>query len=149
MSPSADTRLQVSRVIQAAPEKVFEAWIRPELMKKWFCPEDLRVANVKADARVGGKYLIAMKDEGRDKTFTTFGTYKEIIPNKKLVFTWEWEEPDQAESVVTVTFKIKNGGTEVIVLHERFVDMAEEKGHEEGWTSALENLAKQVFHERK
>lgn len=142
----SQTRLQVSRVIKAERGKVFEAWIKPEFMKKWFCPQELRVAEVTADARVGGKYRIAMKDA--HKTFITFGTYKEIVPNTKLVFTWEWEEPDQAESVVTVNFKDKNGGTEVTVTHERYVDMEGENGHLEGWTSALVNLAKQIFNEK-
>lgn len=139
MTPSG-TYLQVSRFFKAGREEVFQAWINPEIMKKWFCPQDLTVASVKADARVGGKYSISMKDDSRDKIFTTFGTYKEIIPGQKLVFTWEWEEPDQAESVVTVEFKEKNGGTEVVLTHERFVDMEGENGHKEGWTSALVNL---------
>ena len=55
MSPLSETRLEVSRIIQAERKKIFEAWIRPELMKKWFCPQELVVAEVKADARVGGK----------------------------------------------------------------------------------------------
>jgi len=145
--PQAQTRLEVSKLFQAPRETVFKAWIQPEMMKQWFCPEWLHVAAVEAAARVGGKYRISMKDEDRDKTFTTFGTYKEIIPNQKLVFTWEWEEPDQSGSLVTVTFKDKKGGTEVTVLHERYVDMANEEGHLKGWKSALENLAKQLFHE--
>lgn len=144
MSPTG-TYLQVSRVIKAKREKVFEAWTNPELMKKWFCPQDLVVADVQADARKGGKYKIAMKDEARGKIFTTFGSYREIIPNEKLVFSWEWEEPDQNESVVTVEFSDKDGGTQVTVTHERFKDMNGENGHLEGWTSALENLSKQVF----
>lgn len=140
-------RLQVSRIIKAERKKVFEAWIKPEIMKKWFCPQDLDVAEVSADLRVGGKYRIAMKDI--HKTFVTFGTYRQIVPNEKLVFTWEWEEPGQSGSVVTVDFRDKDGGTEVVVTHERFTDMEGEKTHEEGWTSALLNLAQKVFNETK
>lgn len=149
MSPSADTRLEVSRVIRAARAKVFEAWIRPEMMKKWFCPQELVVDSAKSDARVGGKYRIAMKDVDRNKIFTVFGIYKEITPNQKLVFTWEWEEPNQTESLVTVTFRDRDGGTEVAVLHERYVDMEGEGGHREGWMSALENLGKKMAHAAK
>ncbi len=144
MKPSG-TYLQVSRIFQAKREHVFEAWVKPELMKKWFCPQELTVGNVSAEAKVGGKYSITMKDPNQGKVFTTFGTYKEIIPNQKLVFTWEWEQPDQAESVVTVDFKDKNGGTEVTVTHERFVDMKGENGHLEGWQSALVNLEENLF----
>lgn len=144
MNPLA-TRLEISRLIPAPRKKVFEAWIRPELMQQWFCPQDLIVDDVEADARPDGKYFIAMKDMARNKIFKVFGTYKEILPDQKLVFTWEWEEPDQAESLVTVTFKDNNGGTEVKVLHERYVDMADEQGHREGWISALENLEKKLF----
>lgn len=141
----SETRFETSRFIRGKRARVFAAWTEPELMKKWFCPQNLEVAEVSSDARIGGRYLIAMKDEERGKVFTTTGIYKEIVPGEKLVFTWEFEEPGQEESLVTVTFRDKNGGTEVTVLHERFVDIDGEQSHREGWVSALENLELKVF----
>lgn len=138
---AAKDHLQVSVFIQAKREKVFEAWIRPELMKKWFCPENLTPGVVEADVRVGGTYRGSMIDGSN--VYTASGTYQEIAPNEKLVFTHGWEGPDRMETLVTVAFKDKDGGTEVTLTHERFASIEQAKGHEKGWVSALENLAKQ------
>ncbi len=142
---STSMKLKVSRVVRAKRERVFEAWIKPEFMQKWFCPQNLIVDEVKAAARVGGKYRIAMKDVERGKIFTTSGIYHEIIPNQKLVFSWSFDAPDQTNSLVTVTFEDQSGGTKITVLHERYSDMKGEDTHLQGWTSALENLEKQLF----
>lgn len=134
-------RLQLTRLIRGKREKVFEAWTRPELVQNWFCPEGLRVVSAEVDARVGGKYRISMK--GDDDVYTAYGTYQEIVPQQKLVFTWQWDEHDLVETLVTVEFKDKNGGTEITLTHNKFVDPKAVKFHKEGWTSTLENLAKQ------
>lgn len=139
-SQGAQTRLEVSRWIDADRKKLFEAWIRPELMRRWFCPQDLVVDDVEADARLGGHYRIAMKDPVRGKVFTTTGTYTEISPYKKIAFTWAFDQPGQTGSHVTVTFEEKSGGTLVKVLHERYADIEGENTHKQGWTSALEHL---------
>jgi uncharacterized protein YndB with AHSA1/START domain len=136
--------LEVTELIRAKREKVYEAWIRPELMKKWFCPENLRPGQVAMDVRVGGAYRSEMV--GEDETYTATGVYQEIVLNEKLVFTHGWEGPDRVETRVTVLFKDKDHGTEVTVIHERLEDPESLKGHKEGWKSTLKNLGK--FFER-
>ena len=133
--------LKVTQFISGQREKVFQAWIDPVFVKRWLCPEQCRVTFNKADVRVGGKYRESMKC-GAD-IHTVHGAYREIIPNEKLVFTHQWEEPDPTETVVAVKLTDKNGGTEVTLSQHGFIDSPTAKGHEEGWTSALRNLAKQ------
>jgi uncharacterized protein YndB with AHSA1/START domain len=132
-------RLQVTEFIRGKREKVFEAWTRAETMRQWFCPEELSVRSVEADPQVGKGFRISMAG---NEVYTAIGTYREIRPNQKLVFTWRWDEPDAAETLITVEFSDKEGGTEVTLTQERFTDPEQVKGHHDGWTSALKHLAK-------
>lgn len=135
--------LQVTQFISGKRKKVFQAWIDPELVTKWLCPEECRVTYNEADVRVGGSYRESMKCGAA--IHTVHGAYREIVTNEKLVFTHQWEEPNAVETVVAVELTDKDSGTEVTLTQRGFVDAGAAKGHEEGWASALRNLAKQ-FH---
>lgn len=136
-------KIQVSQFVKAKREKVFQAWTNPELIKKWSCPEGLKIGAVEADIKVGGRYRTEMRgDEG---LFTAIGVYQQIIPNEKIVYTHGWEGPDYTETLVTVEFKEKDGGTEVILTHDRLKSEESAKGHEEGWISTLKNLSRNLF----
>lgn len=137
-----NNKLQVTKFIPAEEEKVFEAWTNPEMVEKWFCPEGMKAHLHEWDAKVGGDYGISMIDG--DDIYTTNGTFKEIVPFHKLVFTYEWEdeEEDRVETLVTVELRNQDDGTDVILTHEG-VDPDELKSHEEGWMSALSHLASQ------
>jgi uncharacterized protein YndB with AHSA1/START domain len=134
-------RIRVTQQINASPEKVFEAWTQPALMKKWFCPKNLRPGVTESDVRVDGKYRGSMINDQEGETYTATGEYREVVPGKRLVFTHGWEGPDRVETLVTVEFKSKNGGTEVVLVHERLENEESAKGHQAGWLSTLENLA--------
>jgi uncharacterized protein YndB with AHSA1/START domain len=133
--------LQVTQFISGKREKVFTAWTDQTFVNRWLCPEECRVTYNEADVHVGGKYRESMKC-GND-IHTIHGVYRDIVPNEKLVFTHQWEEPDPTKTVVAVKFTDKNGGTEVTLSQHGFIDASTAKGHEEGWASALRNLAKQ------
>jgi CubicO group peptidase (beta-lactamase class C family) len=75
---------------------------------------------------------------------TTVGVYREIIPNEKLVFTWGWEGPERHETLVTIELSDRDGGTELVLLHERFADQAAADHHGQGWRGCLENLATRI-----
>ena len=120
--------LRVTQFISGKRKKVFQAWIDPELVNKWLCPEECRVTYNKADVRVGGKYCESMKC-GAD-IHTVHGAYREIVANEKLVFTHQWEEPNSVETVVAVDLTDKDGRTEVTLSPKGFSDAAAAKGHE-------------------
>ena len=90
-SAQAQTSLRMTRLIKARREKVFEAWTRPEIIQQWMGPGPVTVTRVPADAKVGGSYRIEMDNAGTK--YVTFGEYLEVVPNRKLVFTWGWEGP--------------------------------------------------------
>ncbi len=143
MATETSLSVHVSRVIRASREDVFRAWTKPELIRKWSCPEDARVLDSQVDLTVGGRYRLAMRtSDGTEHT--AFGVYREIDPPKRLVYTWDWEGDDHSvgETVVTVDFNELGDSTEVVIHHEPFPTVEARDGHAEGWTSCLVNLEK-------
>ena len=133
--------LNLDRHYPVAPEKVWRAWTDPEALKKWWGPapgEPVSLAEL--DVRVGGRFRIVFG--GPDgKLHECAGIYKEVVPNKKLVFTWSWpNSTPERVSVVTIVFQAVGKGTELVFKHEQLFDEAARDGHKRGWTGTLDKL---------
>lgn len=154
----SETTIQISRTINAPRELVFQAWTQPEMLSRWWgVRADYTTPIVEVDLRVGGKYRLGMKDPDQDEPFVVGGTYREILPPEKLVYTWAWEFPghDSApgpqsasesamgpgETLVTVLFHDAGGKTEVSLTHEFFPDQNMRDEHSKGWSGCLDQLA--------
>ncbi|MFO1323974.1 MAG: SRPBCC domain-containing protein [Burkholderiales bacterium] len=139
-----DTRLAIRRTYDAPLDVVYAAWTDPEEMKHWMGPPDADIdAEVTLDLRVGGRYRIVMHAANGD-THRVGGTYREIVANRRLVYTWAWESTPERESLVTVEFRPVGGGTEVLLTHERFADRDARDRHHHGWDGCLDRLARQL-----
>jgi uncharacterized protein YndB with AHSA1/START domain len=135
----APTRLRVSRIFAAPREKVFRAWTDPQALKKWFAPSDKFVTRIpELDLRVGGRYRIEMQLE--DKNNIVVGTYREIRPPEKLVFTGG----AAGDTLVTIEFFDRHGQTEVVLTHERFLTAEARDAHNKGWLGCLDRLQQYV-----
>jgi glutathione S-transferase len=132
--------LRLTRTVAASPQRVFDAWTRPEHLKQWSAPEGYDVTQAEVDLKVGGKYRIEMRSpEGAQHT--AVGTYREITSPSKLVYTWSWEDgPDGGDTLVTVEFLDRDGHTEVVLVHDLFPTDEARADHEQGWTSCLNRL---------
>ena len=142
MTTATDNSLRLTRIIQADPTKVFEAWTDPAKLALWSAPEGMDI-EAEVDLRVGGRYRILMK--GSDGgVFNAVGEYREIDSPHRLSYTWKWEEAgnDHYDTLVTVEFHDLDGATEVVLLHELFPDAEIAGKHDEGWTSCLTRLEK-------
>lgn len=132
-------KLWLSWYINGAPSEVFAAWTQPGLMKRWFCPEGMRVVSLHAEAVPGGEYSVTMRGNG--PLYTAYGNFEEVIAPRRLSFTWEWEsDPDY--TLLAVEFYPSGKGTELHLMQEGFVNQAEAREHEEGWASALRHLSR-------
>jgi uncharacterized protein YndB with AHSA1/START domain len=111
----SERELVVTRTFNAPARIVFEAWTKPELLKRWWAPKSTGVSllSCEADVRVGGRYRFVF-GHGASKPMEFFGRYIEVTPHSRLV--WTNEESDQ-EAVTTVTFEEKGGKT-LLVMHE-------------------------------
>jgi uncharacterized protein YndB with AHSA1/START domain len=111
----SDRELVVTRTVNAPARIVFEAWTRAELFQRWWVPKSSGVVllSCEVDARVGGKYRLVFRHEGGTMDF--FGTYLEVVPHSRLV--WTNEEEFGAGAVTTLTLEEKDGKT-LLVLHD-------------------------------
>jgi uncharacterized protein YndB with AHSA1/START domain len=112
----SDREIAVTRSFNAPARIVFEAWTRPELFKQWWVPKSMGMSllSCEMDVRVGGRYRLEFAYGDSKSAF--FGTYKEVTPHSRLV--WTNEESDEG-SVTTVTFAEKDGKT-LLVVHELY-----------------------------
>ena len=110
----SERELVVTRTFNAPARIVFEAWTRPELFRQWWVPKSMGMSllSCEMDVRVGGKYRLEFEPDA----MAFFGTYKEVTPHSRLV--WTNEESDEG-SVTTVTFAEKGGKT-LLVMHELY-----------------------------
>ena len=140
----SDTELHLERLIAAPPERVFAHWTKPELLVKWFGPENFIIAEHTLDIRPGGKWRATMAGpEGR--RMTVGGVYRAIEPSNRLVFTWAWEDDKGApgfETEVTVTFAAAPGGTKLVIAQKEFESVESRDQHGWGWNSTLNCLDK-------
>ncbi|MDH3269951.1 MAG: SRPBCC domain-containing protein [Gemmatimonadota bacterium] len=140
MSVETVGAVRIARTIRAERQKVWDAWTRPEHMKLWSCPAPGGVQNIETDLKVGGAFAIHMLVDG--KPHNAFGTYREVDEPRRLVYTWDWEDEENAvgETLVTVEFNEVDGGTELVLVHEGFPVEEARKGHEEGWSACIEHF---------
>jgi len=112
-----DRELVVTRTFNAPARIVFEAWTKPELLKRWWVPKStgMSLSSCEADVRTGGSYRFEF-DTGGPEPMAFFGKYLEVTPPSRIVWT---NEEGEDGSVTTVTFEEKEGKT-LLVLHELY-----------------------------
>ena len=114
----SEREFTVTRTFNGPARLVFEAWTKPELLKRWWVPKSIGMSllSCEADVRVGGKYRFVFAHEG-SKTMAFFGRYIEVTPHSRLV--WTNDEGGDGGPVTTMTFDEKGGKT-LLVLHELY-----------------------------
>ena len=134
----SDRELIVTRTFDAPARVVFEAWRNPELFKRWWVPKSagMSLVSCEMDVRTGGGYRLVFRHPAFEQPMAFFGTYKEVTPHQRIV--WTNEETDQG-AVTTVTFE-ENGGKTLLTLHELYPTNA---ALEEALAGSAEGLPEQ------
>src|SRR4030095_1498809 len=111
----SERELVVTRTCNGPARIVFEAWTKPELFMRWWAPKSMGMSlrSCEMDVRVGGKYRLEFEPDA----MAFFGTYLDVTPHSRLV--WTNEEGGEGGPVTTVTFEDKGGKT-LLVLHELY-----------------------------
>lgn len=137
-----DLRLSTDRVIAAPVEKVFNAWLDPEMLARFMRPgPDMTVPSAKSDAREGGQFEIIMR--AGDQDIPHQGIYKKIARHSQIVFTWE-SAFSPADSEVTLNLRPEGDGTHITLTHVTFYDEEKRDNHLGGWKNILEALSEAV-----
>jgi len=133
------TVLVVRRTIRAPATRLFDAWTRPEHLRRWWGPRPVTCASAEVDLRVGGAHRIGnLLPDG--KLLWIVGEFERVAPPHELVYTWRLEPGGAAAERVTVRFEPRDGVTDVVVIHERIATAAARDGHRAGWDGCLDGL---------
>ena len=141
---SDDSVLVITRLFDAPPARVFDAWLDPS----WIGPRGIQAEIKELNAEVGGRYRIFMR--GADGTGPVVsGVYREIARPSRLVFTWMWETGHPMggaghETLVTLTFRDVGGKTEMTIRHEKFPTKESRDSHNQGWNGSFDKLAERL-----
>ena len=131
--------LTIVRRIQAQPARLWAAITQPDLMLRWWGPDAGPTLNVVADVRPGGRFSVVFRLLNGEEHNPT-GVYREVAPERKLVFTWHLRGAPEPESLVTFKLEPFEGGTELTLTHERLPDEAARASHQQGWSGLLDKL---------
>ena len=134
----SDRELVVTRTFDAPAHLVFEAWSKPELFKQWWVPKSVGMSLLSCDMdiRTGGTYRLEFRHPAFDQPMAFFGTYREVTPNKRIV--WTNEESDDG-AMTTVTFE-EHAGKTLVTFHELYPTTA---ALEEALAGSAEGLPEQ------
>ena len=148
MTPTAvapELKLTLSKQINASPQRVFQAWLDPQLLCKWIGPRAWveSCEAIALEPRVGGRYELRTQTRpmpGRDDcTGGVTGVYRAIDRHTRLSFTWRRSGED-SDSLVTVLFEPNSSGTLLTLTHEGFTSEQARDQHAEGWRGSLTQL---------
>ncbi len=142
----ADDELLITRTFDAPAALIFALWSEREHMKRWMGPGGFDCPVAEIDFRVGGAYRgLIRSDETGESWFG--GVYREIVPHKRLVFTFAWNNTGPSagvETLVTITFAEANSKTVQTFHQTPFVNVEARDRHVGGWTSSFEKAATYV-----
>jgi uncharacterized protein YndB with AHSA1/START domain len=147
MNPITDTPgvVRLVRTLEAPAADVFNAFIDPDQIARWYGPSNCVISEVQADARVGGQFRARMVSEGGTRGHFV-GEFQELVPGERLVMQWGWEDEDgDNEDMSRLTIELREQDsetTELTLIHE----LGERTpggyaGVTDGWNGALDKLA--------
>jgi len=137
--------VRLHRVLAAEPEKVYRAFLDPDAMARWLPPNGFTGKVHHTEAKVGGTYRMSFTNFTSGKTMAFGGEFLELIPNERLRYTDQFEDPNLPGVIqVTVTLKAVSVGTELTIVQEGIPEVIPAEACYLGWQESLRNLARLV-----
>jgi uncharacterized protein YndB with AHSA1/START domain len=141
MATTSGLTLELTRTLPAPRSTVWSAMTKPEQLARWWGPKGFTAPTVDFEPRVEGRYRIAMQPPDGE-LFHLHGKFREVEPPSRLAYTFVWEppDPDDRETVVTLTLRDRGEQTEVSLNQGEFATEERRTLHERGWSDSFEKL---------
>lgn len=137
--------VRLHRVLTTSPEKVYRAFVEPDAIGSWLPPFGFVCSVHELDAKPGGTHRMSFRNFTTGESHSFGGTYLELVPGEKLVYTDRFDDPDMpGEMTVTVTLKSVPVGTELHIEQQGIPDIIPIEACYLGWQESLRKLAKLV-----
>jgi len=142
---SDELTLEMKRVLTAVPSVVFKAFSDSSELVKWWGPKGFTTPSLEFQPRVGERYRIEMQPPEGDPFYLT-GVFREVDPPARLAYTFAWElpDPDDVETLVTLSFRDLDESTELDFTQGPFKTEARRVLHRDGWTDSFDKLERLV-----
>ncbi|HLW90250.1 MAG TPA: SRPBCC domain-containing protein [Roseiarcus sp.] len=142
MKEAATFHLEIDRFIKAPREKIFDAFTQESLLKAWYCPRGMTVAEATIDARVGGAYRVVMASRDGSR-FAVDGVYQAIERPDFIAYTWRMESGPAAGVTTLIEIRLtpRDGGTSLHMRHTGFPSAQVRDSHRNGWQSVFNRLS--------
>jgi uncharacterized protein YndB with AHSA1/START domain len=141
---TSDNRVLVmTRIVDAPPALVFQAWTEPARIKQWWGPRGYTTISCEMDLRPGGAWRVRSRS-AQGVEVAERGVVREIAFGERLVFTHAWEDGEGKpglETLVTLTFADEGGKTKLTLRQAVFDTVENRDGHAEGWGESVDMLA--------
>jgi len=141
----ANGSVQLHRVLRAAPERVYRAFLDPDAMAKWLPPHGFTGSVHHVDAKVGGSYKMSFTNFSTGNSHTFGGEYLELVPHERLRYTNKFDDANlPGEMTTTVTLAKVSCGVDLNVVQEGIPEAIPTEACYLGWQESLTLLAKLV-----
>jgi len=141
----SNNTVSLHRVLRAAPEKIYRAFLDAEAICKWFPPNGFTCKVHHLDANVGGTYKMSFTNFGNKKSHSFGGKYLELVPHERIVMTDEFEDPNLPGTMkTTVSLQKVFCGTELSIVQDGIPDQIPLAACYLGWQETLTLLAEVV-----
>jgi len=137
--------IHLHRVLRAAPEKIYRAFLDADALVKWLPPNGFTAKVLHLDAKVGGGYKMSFKNFGTGRSHSFGGTYVGLVPGEQIHYTDKFDDPNfPGEMHTTITLRKVLSGTELTIVQEGIPAAIPPEACYLGWQESLVLLAKLV-----
>jgi len=137
--------IRLHRVLSTTPEKLYRAFLEADALAKWLPPDGFLCTVHSMDAKQGGSFRMSFRNFTTGGSHAFGGTYVELIPNQKIVYTDVFDDPNlPGEMRVTIEIKPVSVGTDVSIVQDGVPDLIPAEACYLGWQQSLANLARVV-----
>jgi len=136
--------VEVKCTLSAPPEQVFQAWVQPDMLTQWWCTPGFVFKNISIDAKPSGTYRFELGAPDADASNACImeGRFQDVIPGKKLSYSWDMRAPglEVSDTCVTITLDGRGNQTELTLTHSGFASPEVYELHRTDWPIVLCNL---------